>query len=131
MRTISRVHALGVTMALDDFGTGYSSLGYLKNLPMDALKIDKSFLGGVATDPAAVVLVESLVSLAHSLGMRVIVEGVETSQQLELLNALGCDELQGFLLGRPSADPFLHSLTYPVASAPVDAAVSAELASVN
>ncbi len=112
-RTISRVHALGVTMALDDFGTGYSSLGYLKNLPMDALKIDKSFLGGVGTDPAAEVLVKSLVSLAHSLGMRVVVEGVETSEQLELLNAFGCDELQGFLLGRPSADPLSHSLTYP------------------
>lgn len=119
-RTISRIHTLGVTMALDDFGTGYSSLGYLKNLPMDALKIDKSFLGGVGTDPAAIVLVESLVSLAHSLGMRVVVEGVETSEQYKLLHALGCDELQGFLLGKPLPDPFSHSLTYPVASSHSD-----------
>lgn len=130
-RTISRVHALGVTMALDDFGTGYSSLGYLKNLPMDALKVDKSFLGGVGTDPAAVVLVQSLVSLAHSLGMRVVVEGVETSEQFELLNALGCDELQGYLLGRPLADPFLHSLTYPVASPIPEEAIPDALVSVN
>ncbi|HTA41830.1 MAG TPA: EAL domain-containing protein [Bryobacteraceae bacterium] len=110
-RTISRVHSLGVTMALDDFGTGYSSLGYLKNLPMDALKIDKSFLGGVGTDASAAVLVESLISLAHSLGMRVVVEGVETGEQFALLNALGCDELQGFLLGRPSAELSTHALT--------------------
>ena len=103
--TIASVHAIGVTMALDDFGTGYSSLGYLKNLPMDALKIDRSFLVGVANDRPAVVLIESLISLAHSLGMRVVAEGVETREQHELLNALGCDELQGYLFGRPSGDP--------------------------
>ena len=103
-RTIASIHDLGVTMALDDFGTGYSSLSYLKNLPMDALKIDKSFLSGIESSAAALVLIQSLVSLAHSLGMRVVVEGVETPEQLELVSAAGCDELQGYLLGRPSAE---------------------------
>ena len=83
-RTIGAIHALGVTMALDDFGTGSSSLSSLKNLPMDALKIDRSFLAGIESSTAAVVLVQSLVSLAHSLGMRVVVEGVETRKQFEL-----------------------------------------------
>jgi diguanylate cyclase (GGDEF)-like protein len=105
-RTIGAIHALGVTMALDDFGTGYSSLSYLKNLPMDALKIDRSFLAGIESSSAAVVLVQSLVSLAHSLGMRVVVEGVETRKQFELVSAAGCDELQGYLLGRPCPQPF-------------------------
>jgi EAL domain-containing protein (putative c-di-GMP-specific phosphodiesterase class I) len=105
-RTIGAIHALGVTMALDDFGTGYSSLSYLKNLPMDALKIDRSFLAGIESSTAAVVLVQSLVSLAHSLGMRVVVEGVETRKQFELVSAAGCDELQGYLLGRPCPQPF-------------------------
>jgi diguanylate cyclase (GGDEF)-like protein/PAS domain S-box-containing protein len=105
-RTIGAIHALGVTMALDDFGTGYSSLSYLKNLPMDALKIDRSFLSGIESSSAAVVLVQSLVSLAHSLGMRVVVEGVETRKQFELVSAAGCDELQGYLLGRPCPQPF-------------------------
>lgn len=128
VRTIARVHSLGVTMALDDFGTGYSSLGYLKDLPMDALKIDKSFLGGVGTEAAAGVLVESLISLAHSLGLRVVVEGVETRQQFEMMNALGCDELQGFLLGRPMADPCSHPLIY---SGLGSASGAAEFTSVN
>jgi len=71
---------------------------------MDALKIDKSFLSGIESSAAALVLIQSLVSLAHSLGMRVVVEGVETPEQLELVSAAGCDELQGYLLGRPSAE---------------------------
>ena len=105
-RTIASIHDLGVTMALDDFGTGYSSLSYLQNLPMDALKIDKSFLAEIELNSASVALIRSLASLAHSLGMRVVVEGVETRKQLELVSAAGCDELQGFLLGKPCAEPF-------------------------
>ena len=95
---------MGVSMALDDFGTGYSSLGYLKNLPMDALKIDRSFLAGIGTEESARVLISSLVSLAHSLGMRVVAEGVETREQHQLLSALGCDELQGYLFGKPLSE---------------------------
>ncbi|HXJ44379.1 MAG TPA: EAL domain-containing protein, partial [Bryobacteraceae bacterium] len=121
-RIISDVHALGVTMALDDFGTGYSSLGYLRNLPMDALKIDKGFVAGIGTDPAAVVLIESLVSLAHCLGMRVVVEGVETCEQHRLLQNLGCDELQGYLFGKPTAEPAAPLQRPPAVALPLPVA---------
>ena len=101
---LDKLRNLGVTVALDDFGTGYSSLSYLQKLPLDALKIDRSFLAetdSCHTGPAVLLCV---VELAHTLGLRVIGEGVETNAQLDLLGSLGCDEIQGFLLGRPSFD---------------------------
>jgi diguanylate cyclase (GGDEF)-like protein/PAS domain S-box-containing protein len=91
----------GVRISVDDFGTGYSSLGYLPKLPIDILKIDRCFVTQIGENDVAVPLIHGLISLAHSIGKRVIVEGVETAGQLEILRELNCDEVQGFLLGRP------------------------------
>jgi EAL domain-containing protein (putative c-di-GMP-specific phosphodiesterase class I) len=103
--TLTKLRALGVTIALDDFGTGYSSLSYLQNLPLDALKIDSTFSTAAETRHQGAALLRCVVDLAHTLGLRVIAEGVETTAQLDLLRNLGCDEVQGYLLGRPSFDP--------------------------
>ncbi|MCU1330848.1 MAG: hypothetical protein JWN34_6218 [Bryobacterales bacterium] len=100
--TLAELRNLGVTIALDDFGTGYSSLSYLQGLPLDALKIDRSLLIAAENRPQGAAVLEGLVRLAHTLGLRVIGEGVETQAQLDLLGELGCDELQGFFLGKPS-----------------------------
>ena len=98
---MSRLHKHGVRISIDDFGTGYSSLGYLPRLPIDTLKIDRSFVAELGLNKTALSLIEGMISLAHSIGKRVIVEGVETEWQLATLRKLGCDEVQGFLLGRP------------------------------
>ena len=100
---MSLLRARGVRISIDDFGTGYSSLSYLPRLPVDALKIDRSFVAELAENRTSRALVEAMISLAHSIGKRVVVEGVETQQQLEILRSSGCDEVQGFLLGRPAA----------------------------
>jgi diguanylate cyclase (GGDEF)-like protein/PAS domain S-box-containing protein len=93
--------ALGVKLAIDDFGREYSSLSYLKRLPVDGLKIDGSFIGSLAEDPANTTIVEAVISLAHSLGLEVTGEGVETAEQLEHLRRMGCDLVQGDHLARP------------------------------
>jgi PAS domain S-box-containing protein/diguanylate cyclase (GGDEF)-like protein len=103
-RNIERLKTLrdlGVTIAIDDFGTGYSSLNYLARLPMDALKIDRSFVAGMSASPENRTIVSTIISLAHSLGLKVVAEGVETDEQLKILRLLKCDEMQGFLLSRP------------------------------
>jgi diguanylate cyclase (GGDEF)-like protein/PAS domain S-box-containing protein len=92
---------LGVRIAIDDFGTGYSSLGYLASLPVQVLKIDLSFIARMLVDPGAMTLVTTMISLAHSLGLAVVAEGVETEEQARALRGLGCDELQGYLIDRP------------------------------
>jgi EAL domain-containing protein (putative c-di-GMP-specific phosphodiesterase class I) len=105
-RNIERLKTLrdlGVTIAIDDFGTGYSSLNYLARLPMDTLKIDRSFVVGMTQSPESRTIVSTIISLAHALGLKVVAEGVETEEQLNLLRLLKCDEVQGFLLGRPVA----------------------------
>ncbi|MDQ3871569.1 MAG: EAL domain-containing protein [Chloroflexota bacterium] len=98
---LNRLASLGIEIAIDDFGTGYSSLAYLKRLPVDELKIDKSFVLGMASDENDAVIVRSMVELGRSLGLRVVAEGVETRQLWDQLRALGCDVAQGFYLGRP------------------------------
>ena len=100
--TLQALRALGVRIAMDDFGTGYSSLAYLWRFPFDKLKIDRAFTQGLGVDPRVDVIVRSIVRMAHSLSIRVNAEGVETEEQCEALRRCGCDELQGYLLGRPA-----------------------------
>jgi diguanylate cyclase (GGDEF)-like protein len=104
------VHELGVNIAIDDFGTGYSSLGYLAKLPAQALKIDRSFVAGMAQDGDTMTLVSTIVSLGHALRLRVIAEGVENEDQARYLRLLRCDEAQGFLYSRPLPAPELEAL---------------------
>jgi diguanylate cyclase (GGDEF)-like protein/PAS domain S-box-containing protein len=99
---IRELRTLGISVSIDDFGTGYSSLSYLQKLRIDNLKIDRSFIRDVPNDPDALALTKALVSLAHSLGMKVVIEGVETRPQLDAIRGIGCDIVQGFLLGRPA-----------------------------
>ena len=101
---------------MDDFGTGYSSLGYLPKLPVDILKIDRCFVEQIGENTAAVPLIHSMISLAHNIGKRVVVEGIETNSQLEILRSLGCDEVQGFLLGRPGPLTRYHELPRELAA---------------
>ena len=99
--TLRRIGALGVRVAIDDFGTGYSSLAYLRQLPIDKLKIDQSFLRELAVNPDDAILVQTMVAMARGLGLHVAAEGVETEAQLSRLLALGCDEWQGHLASPP------------------------------
>ncbi|WP_275288529.1 sensor domain-containing protein [Halomonas elongata] len=98
---LQRIRAMGVRVAIDDFGTGYSSLTYLKRLPIDVVKIDRTFIVDVPGDRDDETLLEAIVGMARSLNYRVVAEGVESEEQRVFLETLGCDELQGFLLGRP------------------------------
>ena len=102
--TISTMHKLkkqGVHLSIDDFGTGYSALSYLKHLPIDVLKIDRSFVAGLASDPADATIIEAILHMAHGLNLSTVAEGVETHEQMLLLGSYGCTRLQGFLFGTP------------------------------
>jgi diguanylate cyclase (GGDEF)-like protein len=98
---LNAVQGLGMKIAIDDFGTGYSSLGYLAKLPVQSLKIDRSFINAMNKDPNAMTLVSTIISLAHSLRLKVIAEGVETEEQANFLRLLRCDEMQGYLFSKP------------------------------
>jgi EAL domain-containing protein (putative c-di-GMP-specific phosphodiesterase class I) len=98
---LEALRAAGFRLAVDDFGTGYSSLAYLRRFPVDLLKVDRSFVDGVSRDPGDAAIARAVVTLAHSLGLQAVAEGVETTQQLDTLSTLGCDAGQGFLWSRP------------------------------
>ncbi len=99
---LHEVRRSGIGVALDDFGTGYSSLSYLAQFPANTLKLDRSFVAGMAAAPEKFAIVSAVIALGHALGMKIVAEGVETEEQSKLLNQLGCDQLQGYLFARPA-----------------------------
>ena len=104
--------SLGVRVAIDDFGTGYSSLGYLKRFPVDVVKIDRSFVEGLETSPVDAAIVAAVIGLADAVGMTTVAEGVETREQLEQLEAMGCKTVQGFYLARPMPASSMEALLW-------------------
>jgi EAL domain-containing protein (putative c-di-GMP-specific phosphodiesterase class I) len=98
---LGEISASGVKFSIDDFGTGYSSLSYLKRFPIDTLKIDRSFVHGIPDSAENVAITTAIIAMAHSLGLRVVAEGVETADQIAFLRTQGCDALQGYFLSRP------------------------------
>jgi EAL domain-containing protein (putative c-di-GMP-specific phosphodiesterase class I) len=98
---LARLREMGVAIAIDDFGTGYSSMAYLRDLPVDTLKIDRSFIGDISHDRFSRAITAAIVNLAHSLGLGVVVEGIETPEQMRIIRLLRCDAWQGFYLSKP------------------------------
>ncbi|WP_247816275.1 EAL domain-containing protein [Bradyrhizobium sp. 40] len=103
--TMKRLKSLGVLIALDDFGTGYSSLSYLYAFPLDRIKIDRFFVASLGTSDKSIGIVRAVIGLTHSFGIPVLAEGVETNEQMSMLVSMGCDEMQGYLIGRPQGLP--------------------------
>jgi diguanylate cyclase (GGDEF)-like protein/PAS domain S-box-containing protein len=103
LATLRRFHDMGIHLALDDFGTGYSSLSYLKRFPIDSLKIDRSFIHDVTTNPDDATIARTVIAMAHNLRMTAVAEGVETREQLEFLRSHECDQMQGYYFSRPLA----------------------------
>jgi diguanylate cyclase (GGDEF)-like protein/PAS domain S-box-containing protein len=101
LRMLGALKAMGVRIAMDDFGTGYSSLAYLQSFPFDRIKIDRQFICGLETSPQSAAIVKAVIGLGRGLGLPVLAEGVERREQMRMLRMLGCDEVQGFLIGRP------------------------------
>jgi len=115
LATLEELRALGIYLSIDDFGTGYSSMNYLKRFDVRALKIDKSFISGLPQDSENAAITRAIIAMAHGLKMAVVAEGVETDEQLTLLEQYGCDMAQGYLLGRPqSQEAIAQMLTGPL-----------------
>ena len=110
LSVLADLKSLGIRLALDDFGTGYSSLSYLRDFPVDILKIDQKFIASSASDAAGTAIVASITSLAHQLDLTVVAEGIETEQQRDVVNRVGCDLAQGFLFARPMPGPVFNEL---------------------
>jgi EAL domain-containing protein (putative c-di-GMP-specific phosphodiesterase class I) len=115
LSTVTRINELGVQFAVDDFGTGYSSLAHLRRLPIDKLKLDRSFVSPMLQDASDLIIVRSTINLAHDLGLRIIAEGVEDEPTVERLGYLGCDLAQGFHFSRPMAPEAFERWATPVA----------------
>ncbi len=109
-KVLGQLSEKGLRISIDDFGTGHSSLSYLKHFPIHRLKVDRSFIDGMARDARDRAIVAGVLSIAHSLGVRVVAEGVETEEQASILVALGCDEAQGFLFGKPAPESEIEKL---------------------
>jgi EAL domain-containing protein (putative c-di-GMP-specific phosphodiesterase class I) len=107
---LTQLRALGVGIAIDDFGVGYSSFSYLRELPVDRLKMDRSFLTNVPGSPGDSRLAAALIAMAHRLEVGIVAEGVENDEQYAFLRAHGCDECQGYFLARPMAEPAFEAL---------------------
>jgi diguanylate cyclase (GGDEF)-like protein len=117
---LQAIRALGVGIAIDDFGTGFSSLSYLSKLPLDTLKIDRSFVLEMTVSPEGLALVSTIISLAHSLRLNVVAEGVETEEQSRLLRLLNCDEMQGFLISKAVPEDVFETQFLSVAGARIE-----------
>ncbi len=116
-QTLQALHGMGVHVSIDDFGTGYSSLAYLKRFPAQTVKIDRSFVSGLPQDRDDAAITQAVIAMAHSLGLEVVAEGVETQAQLDFLLRLGCDQAQGYLISRPVPADQLQRMLAPVDSA--------------
>ena len=110
LNLLHEIKEMGVKLSVDDFGTGYSSLSYLKQLPLDELKIDRSFISGIRSEIDDAPIVTAIVAMAHSLGLRVVMEGIESHQQLKFSSNSGCDEYQGFLFSQPVSSAEFETL---------------------
>lgn len=110
---LNRLKSMGINISIDDFGTGFSSLAYLKRLPIDALKIDQSFVRDATSDADDGAIVVAIITLAHNLRLKVVAEGVETEDQLRFLQSLRCDEIQGYFFSKPLPAEALVSLFDP------------------
>ena len=98
---LKKLKSRGIKISIDDFGTGYSSMSYLKNFPVNKLKIDKSFVSGLPLDNEDIAITQAILTMAHGLGISVVAEGVETKEQADFLNTHGCDYLQGYYYSKP------------------------------
>jgi EAL domain-containing protein (putative c-di-GMP-specific phosphodiesterase class I) len=125
---LKELHALGVYLSIDDFGTGYSSLSYLKRFPIDTIKIDRSFVRDITTDADDAAIANAIITMAHSLGMHVVAEGVETGEQLAFLCRRECDSMQGYYFSKPlPADAFAALIKDGRRLTPTQRRISAEM----